>query len=168
MNKVKVGDLVLAKTYVRVTEVGVNKQDPSVPEIIVENVERNQKFLIRGDDLIDELDSADSFTKTTKATMTELAKTLSTSHETPFTVNFNKQLTVKNIKEGKEHGDERTLRGKLIAPEPLLGRSQVEDLDIKEGEYRFRSVDHRSINWLIVDGVKHVLGKATKKKKKVK
>jgi hypothetical protein len=165
MNKVKVGDLVLAKTYVKVTEVGVNKQDPQIPEIIVSNVDRDQRFLIRGNELIDELDSADLVEKTTKVTMTELAKILSTSHETPFTVNFNKQLTIKDIKSGKERGTERTLRGKLIAPEPLLGRSQVEDLDIAEGEYRFRSVDHRSINWLIVDGTRYELGKPIKKKK---
>jgi len=159
MSKVKVGDLVLTKTYVTVAEVGTDPNDPSTPQLIVDNVDRKQKFLIRGDELINELSSADSFEKEEKKTMTEIAEIISTSYSTPFTVCFNKQLTVKEQKAGKKEGVLRTMRARLVTPEPFLGRSKVEDLDVTDS-YRMRLVDHRTINWLIVDGVKY-----TKKKK---
>ena len=39
----------------------------------------------------------------------------------------------------------------------LLGRSLCEDLDLPEGRNRLREVDHRTIKYLIVDGVKYVV-----------
>ena len=57
----------------------------------------------------------------------------------------------------KQDGTERTLRGKLVKPEPLLGRSMVEDLDSDDKKNRLRQVDHRTINWLVVDGVKYTV-----------
>jgi len=158
MSKIKVGDLVLAKAYVKVSEVRINSKDPNKSEILVDSVDRDQKFLIIGDELINELDSADSFVKEEKTTLTKIAEIMSTSYSTPFTVCFNKKITVKEQKEGKKEGKERTLRGRLVTPEPLLGRSKVEDLDVEE-EYKMRLVDHRTINWLIVNGIKY-----TKKK----
>jgi hypothetical protein len=158
MSKVKPGDLVLTKTYVKVDEV---RDDNN---IVVSDVDKPQRFRIEGKELIDELGSADSFDTVEKVTLTKMAETLSTSYTTPFTVCFNKQLTDKDIKEGKKIGELRKLRGRLIAPEPLLGRSKVEDLDLAEGSHRMRLVDHRNINWLIVNGVKYEKGKPRKKK----
>jgi len=38
-----------------------------------------------------------------------------------------------------------------------LGRSMVEDLESSDKKNRMRQVDHRTIKWLIVDGVKYVV-----------
>jgi hypothetical protein len=78
-------------------------------------------------------------------TMTRAAEILITS--------FNRPLTVRFV---KKQGGERVLRGRLLRPEPLLGRSYVEDLDAK-GDSRIRLVDHRTIKCLIVDGVKYTV-----------
>lgn len=99
-------------------------------------------FSITGE-LVDQVYSADFFDKTETKSLTELAQLLSTSFNIPFTVSFEKQ-----------DGKERILRGRLKSPEPLLGRSYVEDLDKKEN--RIRLVDHRHLNWMIVNGVKYV------------
>ena len=49
------------------------------------------------------------------------------------------------------------MRGRLITPEPLLGRSMVEDLDLAVTEHRQRLVDHRTIKFLIIEGVKYIV-----------
>lgn len=68
----------------------------------------------------------------------------------------NRPLTVCFI---KKDGSERVLRGKWIGQEKMMGRSFCEDLDITktDKEDGMREVDHRSIQWLVVDGVRYVL-----------
>ena len=107
------------------------------------NVDNGAAFEVCGDSLIQKAFSADWFEKTEKVTKTEAAEKLSTAYNRPFTVCFK-----------KANGDTRELRGRLIKPEPLMGRSMVEDLDLNEGS-PMRLVDHRTIEWLIVDGVKY-------------
>lgn len=104
-------------------------------------------FNVHGRSLNESSFSADQFHETRKASKTEVAEILVKSFNMPFTVCFDKQ-----------EGEERILRGRLIAPEPLLGRSHVEDLDITDG-HRIRLVDHRSLKWLIVNGIKYVVGR---------
>lgn len=65
---------------------------------------------------------------------------------------------VKSIVEG----DECTITGHLVDCENSLGRSTVIDLK-STGKSPFRQVDHRSINFLIINNVKYVLkGKGAK------
>jgi hypothetical protein len=87
--------------------------------------------------------SADQFQEEVQTTKTRAAEILISSHNRPLTVCFE-----------KSDGSERVLRGKLVTPEPLLGRSMMEDFDIKTGN-RLRLVDHRTIRYLIVEGTKY-------------
>jgi hypothetical protein len=99
---------------------------------------------ITGKELIENAFSADQVHETIKVTKTQAAEILVGSINRPFTVCFI-----------KSDGTERKLRGRLFKPEPLLGRSMVEDLDIKGS--RLRQVDHRTIEWIVVEGVKYVV-----------
>lgn len=108
--------------------------------------EKGRGVEIRGQELLKQLDSADEYAETTAVTMTKLATLLIEAGVKPFTVCFVKQ-----------DGDKRTLRGRLIVAEPLMGRSMVEDLDLplddKAG--RVRLVDHRTIEWLVINNVRY-------------
>lgn len=53
----------------------------------------------------------------------------------------------------------------LVKAESSLGRSTVIDLTTKHHN-KFRQVDHRSINYLIINNVKYVLKKGGKKQAK--
>ena len=67
-----------------------------------------------------------------------------------------------------EKGQERTLIGHLVEAEPLLGRSKVIDLEEhfrnierkkrkQPTNHTLKQVDHRHINWLIINGTKYVV-----------
>ena len=137
--KVKTGDLMCLTYFVKVKDVQGGGQFLTVQDLDDNNKEIN----VDGKDLIQKSYSADWHDEETKETRTRIAEILTHSHNRPFTVCFD-----------KADGDERVLRGRLIKPEPLLGRSLVEDLDVA-GDHRERLVDHRTIKYLIVDGVKH-------------
>ena len=140
--KVKAGDLVNTTEYLKVESVSAN-------ELVVKNLHNGVKFRIRGDELIDELKSADSFDKVQKVTKTALAEKMMECYNVVFTVSFN-----------KTNGQERVLRGRLMSHEPLMGRSYCEDLDIDgTPKDRLRQVDHRTLNYLIVNGTKYTLKK---------
>ena len=115
----------------------------------VKNSDSDMDFQVQGKELIERGCSADQFQEEIKVTKTRAAEILITSYNRPFTVCFEKQ----------SGGGERVLRGRLVAPEPLLGRSMVEDLDLAPNEHRQRLVDHRTIKYLIVNGSKYVVGK---------
>ena len=136
----KVGELLAVTFWTKVDRID------GTEKLLVEDLERGNKFHIQGKDLIDSTLSADEFSKTEKITKTAAAEKLISLHGIPFTANFDEQS-----------GKNRTLRGKLINPEPLLGRSYVEDLDIPLGEHRLRQIDHRTLKWLICQGVKYVV-----------
>lgn len=136
-----------------------------------------------GKDIIEkECLSGDQFTEEKKVTKTELVEIFGSVRDSVFTVCFNKQPKAKDINEAINSinkgkiltnkqiaaavksayaGEERILTGYLINTETGFGRSTVIDLNIakKEGDYdnRLRQVDHRSINWLINNGVKYTL-----------
>lgn len=59
-------------------------------------------------------------------------------------------------------GEECTMVCHLIKAESSLGRSTVIDLTTKHAN-KFRQVDHRSINYIIINNVKYVLKKGGKK-----
>lgn len=135
---IKVGDLMAFVYYCKVKKVEDERLE-------VRNLDASMDFEVNGTDLIEKGHSADQFSETVPVTKTKAAELLVSSHNRPLTVCFE-----------KNDGTERTLRGRLITPEPLLGRSMVEDLDIQDG-HRLRLVDHRTIQYLIVDGVKYTV-----------
>jgi hypothetical protein len=105
----------------------------------------NTTTYLEGTTLIEEFASADRFEKTVDVAPLELARTFVKAHTLPFTVCFT-----------KADGTVRTLRGILVEHEDLLGRSMVKDLDVKHGS-PLRQVDHRTLRWLIYDGVMYKL-----------
>ena len=135
-------DSVLALTYFvkALSSVKDNK-------LAVEDLDRKNPFLIEGEAILKTCTSADQFNKTEKKTKTELAELFVNVGNLPFTVQF---LTQKSEK--------RTLRGRYLSHEKLLGRSKVDDLDVTKG-IRMRLVDHRNLQSLVVDGVKYILKK---------
>lgn len=113
-------------------------------ELVIEGL-NGETFAVKGDSLIEEAASADQIRKNKQVNKTEAAEILISSHNKPFTVCFT-----------KADGRKRVLRGRLLKHEPLMGRSFVEDLEIKRGN-PLRQVDHRNIIFLIVDGVKYTV-----------
>lgn len=138
-DKVESGDLMAFVYFCTV-------DNSSRVELKVNDLDRDNYFYVRGSDLIESGLSADKYSSKETVTKIRLAEILSTSFGKPFTVCFQKQ-----------DGSERVLRGRLIEPEPLLGRSRVEDLDKSGKENRFRQVDHRTLQWIIVDDTLWVL-----------
>lgn len=110
----------------------------------VVSVDNGMPFGVNGRELVEAATSADFHTEERKVALTRVAEQLVASVNRPFTVCFKKQ-----------EGEERVLRGRLIRAEPILGRSMVEDLDIPHDDKkgRVRLVDHRTLVYLIVDGV---------------
>jgi hypothetical protein len=139
-SKVKVNDLMAFVNYVKVKQVNLGGE-----ELIVSPLDSSGKDIrISGRELVVNALSADQYEETEKVSKTEAAEILISSHNRPFTVSFEKA----------DH-TERIMRGRLIKPEPLLGRSMVEDLDESDKKNRVRQVDHRTINYLVVGGVKY-------------
>jgi hypothetical protein len=75
---------------------------------------------------------------------------------------------LKKLSKELEKGEERTLIGHLVDAEPLLGRSKVVDLEehFKNQERKVKNepactilkqVDHRQLNWIIINGVKYTV-----------
>lgn len=112
----------------------------------VKNMDDEMDFGVHGKALVERGFSADQYQEEQKVTKTQAAEILVSSYNRPFTVCFEKQ-----------DGGDRTLRGRLVHPEPLLGRSMVEDLDIDPKQHRLRQVDHRTIQYIIVEGVKYIV-----------
>ncbi len=137
-SKVKKDDLMAFVYYAKVKETKPNRLE-------LHNLDADMDFGVDGNRLIECSCSADQYHEEIKVTKTKAAELLISSHNRPLTVCFEKQ-----------DGEERVLRGRLITPEPLLGRSKVEDLDVTGG-HRMRLVDHRTIKHLIVDGVKYIV-----------
>ena len=139
--RIKTGDLMAIVHYVKVKSV-----IPHNYELYTEDVDlTGHGMRVQGKELLEHAFSADQYTEEVKVSKTQAAELLVHSPNRPFTVNFN-----------KSDGTERTLRGRLIAPEPLLGRSMVEDLD-ETAAHKLRQVDHRTINWLVVEGTKYIV-----------
>ena len=135
-SKVKVGDILTIVHYAKVTSKNGNT-------VAVSDLDNQQPFEINGSPLIEKCLTPDQFTSTKKVTKTEAAELLVSA--------YNKPLKVLFVKEDKT---EREMRCRLIKPEPLLGRSMVDDLDIDSG-HKMRQIDHRTIKWLILDGTKY-------------
>lgn len=108
-----------------------------------------QEYEIRGQKLIEEsMSSGSQFTQTVALSKTELAALLIMAGDKVFTVTFI-----------KADGTSRTLTGHLVDTENHMGRSNVIDLVVKKSlkENGLRQVDHRTIQSLILAGIKYTL-----------
>ena len=139
-NKVATGDLMAFTYYVTIDQV-----NPVANFLRVKDIDNGGIIDIRGKELIENSYSANQFTEEVYVSKTKAAEILVSSHNRPFTVSFQ-----------KTDGSERVLRGRLIRPEPLLGRSVVEDLETKDSN-RIRQIDHRTINFIIIECVKYIV-----------
>lgn len=146
-SQVKAGDLMAFIYWAKVKKINPTMRVGGI-SIDAINVDDEQEFSVHGSSLIERSASADQFSKEVFVTKTELAEKLVSSHNVPLTVCFTKA----------KDGVDRVLRGRLIKPEPLLGRSMVEDLDLpSQGNGprgRLRLVDHRTLKWMIVNGIR--------------
>ena len=133
----KSGTIASMTDYVRINRVNGTS-------INVTNLHTGTNFDIHGQVLLDEMKSADDFKTVKKVTKTELAEVLTSA--------YNIALQVKFV---KSNGEERVIRGRMTSSEPLMGRSYVEDLDLTDKKNRIRLVDHRTLQYVIVDGVKY-------------
>lgn len=138
---IKPGDLMAIVHYVKVKDTNL----PSF-EINCEDIDLDGHFMkIQGKQILENAFSADQYVEEIKVSKTQAADFLVHSINRPFTVNFT-----------KSDGTDRTLRGRLVCPEPLLGRSMVEDLDETSG-HNLRQVDHRTIRYIIIEGTKYIV-----------
>lgn len=140
-SKIKAGDLMAIIHYVKVKN--VYPQTYEFHGVDVDQMDNNMR--VNGKEILERAFSADQYEEEIRVTKTQAAEILIASPNRPFTVNFD-----------KADGTPRTLRGRLLRPEPLLGRSMVEDLD-ETSSNRFRQVDHRTINWIVVEGTKYTV-----------
>jgi hypothetical protein len=134
---VKAGHLLSTTEYLEVL-------GASNGRLSVKNIDTGLDFTINGAALINECSSADVEFKNEKLSLTKVAELLAGSFNVIFTVCFM-----------KKDKTERLLRGRLVKAEPILGRSHVLDLDAKGNKNRL--VDHRTIKWLRVNGVKYTV-----------
>ena len=147
---IKPGELVLVTHWLRVEN--NTYQSPTAAtnggyKVVGTDIDLGiSNFAVNGTPLVESLYTAGVVERTEKVTQTELAEHfVEDCRNIPFTVCFVKQ-----------NGEERILRGRYIKQERLMGRSMVEDLDIKSG-HKQRLVCHRELRWLIVNGVKYEL-----------
>lgn len=141
-DKVKNGDLLALIQYVKVTDVQNNGE-----KLRVLNLDDGvAELAIEGKELIENGFSADQYSQEIIVSKSEAAQILLTSANVPLTVCFDKL-----------DGSERTIRGRFVYPETVMGRSMVEDLDIADKNNRLRSIDHRTIHWIIVQGCKYTV-----------
>lgn len=122
----------------------VNSSYSSGSRLKVQDLHHNYPFEINGKELVESAFSADRFDEVKNTTKTKIAEQLVQAGHKPFTVHFVKQ-----------DGTPRTLRGRLLGTEHMMGRSKVEDLDEPNHSKRFKQVDHRTIQWLILDDIKY-------------
>jgi hypothetical protein len=143
---IRPGDLLAFTYYVRVQGVSVPPGEGHVLDLVDLDA-ADTPLRIKGDKLIARASSAEQSRETRSVTRTECARLLvgTEGRAVVFTVCFD-----------RADGTERTLRGRYLEQDEQLGRSRVEDLDRPAGD-RIRLVDHRTLKWLVVDGVRYVV-----------
>jgi hypothetical protein len=136
----RIANIVARTIYAKITSIA-----PGHTEMLCDDLIHGGNFRVVGGELIESFSSADTYESEESLTKTALAEKLVSAGPLPFTVCFI-----------KSKGVERVLRGRLLEHENLLGRSLVHDFDVTKGP-PLREVDHRSLKWLIVNGVKYTL-----------
>lgn len=141
--KVKEGDLMAFLFYTKVQATHKNGEHLSVV-----NLDTDKPFEVIGSDLVQFGFSADQYAEEVTLSRTELIRDVFlTAGNRPFTVCFI-----------KKDGTDRVLRGCLIQPDPIFGESLVRDFDQPIGD-RFRKVAHKTVQYMIIDGIKYVVRK---------
>jgi len=169
-NEIAVGDYLSETQYYQVTK-------KTNDRITVSN-ERGFSFDISNKIVEEGILSANQFNQEKKVARSEIVERLENAKDMIFTVNFNKLPNEKSLLERLQNvkisdlgsetelkklakdmvkGELRTMVGHLNHSEPRMGRSSVTDLEIPVGQHRNRLVDHRTINWLIINNVKYVV-----------
>jgi hypothetical protein len=116
VNKVKKGHLMVFVYYAQVKETLVQNNDV---HLLVTDLDSGMEFEVHCSSLIQKSFSADQFAREEEVTKTMLAEILIKSYNVPLTVVFQ-----------KVDGSDRTLRGRLLRTEPLLGRSPMQKTSI--------------------------------------
>jgi hypothetical protein len=137
--KVEVGHIVCIYGYGKVTAV-----DPAAESVTVMDPVRGKQLVVDGNDMIQDMASADQFAETIRVSQTEMIDLLISSGGRPFTVDFI-----------KKQGQERRLRGYFLSVDMRRGRSRCIDLD-ETDEKKIRLVDHRTLELLILGGVRYL------------
>jgi hypothetical protein len=155
------------------------------PQQITVVNERGFEFDIDRDIVEEGLYSASQYQIEKAVTRTEICEILEQAGSHVFTVNFNRQVqeqelqdklleaikqeaekpdnerdiekAIKKLSKEALKGGERTLVGYLLQTEQKMGRSLVIDLQVPSDRNRIRLVDHRTINWLILQNVKYTV-----------
>ncbi len=168
--KIKKGDYLSRISYLKVEDV---KKDYAT----VSN-EDGLTWQIDNSILQQECVSASEYSKEEEVNRTKLIEIFSNVGDKVFTVNFNKEpkaddylkltrgegnkiLSFAEMKKSfsKVKGEERTLIGYMLNTENGFGRSNVIDLEIPSDQHRIRQVNHRSLNWLVLNGIKYIVKK---------
>lgn len=152
-SNVKVDEVLLFPYWGRVKEIVLIEEDRHGRVIkrydygeciVVEDLNTGEDFRVTGTALVEGSLSADQYDQTVKLTKTAASDKFASI---PVTI----PLTVRFV---KADGQERTLRGHRLST-TSLGRSQVNDMDVDHTKHRLRQVDHRTIKWFVVEGVKY-------------
>jgi hypothetical protein len=174
--KLKIGEYLSDIQYYKITKIN--------PKTITVVNERGFESEIDKDIVQEGMYSASQYAVERIAARTEICELLEQAGDQVFTVNFNKQVKEKELRDkllsaikdrngeplsypeiekalkklSKEaiEGEERTLVGYLLKVEPKMGRSLVIDLEVPPDQHRIRQIDHRTLNWLILKNVKYV------------
>lgn len=137
-SNIKVGEYLSTTMYMKV----LSKN----PDGIRVEDSNGQVFDVRGKQLIENTtNSNQQYSTEEKVNKTRAAELLTSAGDSVFTVVFEKQ-----------DGTERKLTGRLLETENQMGRSNVADLEITSGN-NMRQVDHRTIKYLILKGVKYTV-----------
>lgn len=142
------GEKLSFTTYVTVDK--INKESQSL-EVTSAN---GMKMTIQGLELIQRFSSNSQYFETEQLGKNALAEKLQSAGDKIFSVEYI-----------KADGTVRNLVGHLVSSESNLGRSMVRDLNITEGN-NLRQVDHRTIQSLIIGGVRYTSLDCTKSEKK--
>lgn len=142
MSRIQKGHILAVVRYVQALSPVRGSYLPAVEFLELDG--QPNRFTTSGQELIERYVSADTYDKEVDVSKTEAAQVLIDASYFPFTVCWT-----------KIDGNDRTLRGRLKRPEPLLGRSMVEDLDVDRDKERTRLVDHRTIKYIIINGTKY-------------
>jgi hypothetical protein len=168
-DKIETGEILAVTYYTK-----VKKKDGET--LILEDLDRGTELSINGKDLIETMQSSSQYDTEEKVSLTRIVDILKHTKGSLFTVCYNKKVSENDVNEAlssinkgkilsndeikrtvKEayKGEERILTGFLTFIESDFGRSHAIDLSISPEKNRVRQIDHRTINWLIVNNVKY-------------
>lgn len=168
MKQIKKGDYLSRISYMQV--IYTNSEYTQVKN------EEGLEWSIGNDIIKEECISASEFEEEVKVNRTELIEIFNNVGDKVFTVNFdkapkaedylkltrgegNKILSFAEMEKSfkKLKGENRTLIGYMVKSENGFGRSNVVDLEVETGQHNIRQVDHRSLNFLVVNNKKYIV-----------